>query len=397
VDRRLKEQRDVADDRAVGQSAPVAMSTGSVMSKWWMNSLVYMALFGLVGGLLGWGCGELVQFIPDARRQANELLTAQRRLYAAFDSGQITRQQADASLNELRDEGSLNPYFQIETNLDLSKAEKARARAALIQQDRWKALLSQALFYSASGMTIAMCLAVAEPLVERNWAGAVVFGSVGATLGLVGGVVVSLFIDKLFEAVRGNVNDPALLNLMLARALTWAVLGVFLSTAAGLVLRSGRKLLIGMAGGLIGGAVGGLLFDPVGHWAGNEHIGRLLAIVAIGVVSGAATGLIENAAKTGWLRVLSGPIAGKQFILYRNPTYIGSSLQCHIYLFKDPAVGRRHAAIHVLPGGFEIENLPLGQATSVNGRDISRARLRNGDEVRIGATSLLFQEKPQAA
>src|SRR5581483_6255042 len=132
---------------------------------------------------------------------------------------------------------------------------------------------------------------------------------------------------------------------------------------------------------------GGLLFDPVALFTDSPQDARLVALVGIGVVAGAAAGLIENAAKTGWVRVIAGLIAGKQFILYRNPTYIGSSPDNQIYLFKDPKVGRRHAAIHLIGGGgFEIENLPLGDATVVNGKPITRARLRNGDEVRIGNT-----------
>ena len=152
---------------------------------------------------------------------------------------------------------------------------------------------------------------------------------------------------------------------------------------------------IGMIGGLVGGIIGGVLFDPLARATGNVHLSRLLAIIVIGVVAGVGTGLIENAAKSGWFKVTSGLIAGKQFVLYRNPTYIGSSPQCHIYLFKDPQVGKRHAAIHVLPGGFEIEDLPLGAKTVVNGNSVTRARLRNGDKVSIGATTFNFQEKPR--
>jgi len=106
-----------------------------------------------------------------------------------------------------------------------------------------------------------------------------------------------------------------------------------------------------------------------------------------------ATGLIENVIKSGWFKVTQGIIAGKQFVLYRNPTYVGSSPLCHIYLFKDAAVGRRHAAIHIIGGTYEIEDLPLGAKTFVNGRPVQRARLRNGDRVTIGATAFQFQEK----
>src|SRR5439155_5226664 len=150
---------------------------------------------------------------------------------------------------------------------------------------------------------------------------------------------------------------------------------------------------IGLLGGLIGGALGGLLFDPIGKLTNSEDVSRLIGLCAIGMLSGMAVGLIENAAKSGWLKVTAGLIAGKQVILYRNPTVIGSSPDNQIYLFKDTNVGRRHAAIHIVRGGFEIEDLPLGVATMINGRPITRTRLRSGDQVQVGGTRFVFQEK----
>ena len=220
----------------------------------------------------------------------------------------------------------------------------------------------------------------------------------GAGVGLVGGVVVSLFVDRLYDLLVGGPETSAEIGRqMLARGVSWGVLGLFLTAAPGLVLRNTKKLWIGMVGGLVGGIIGGVLFDPLAHSTGSVHVSRLLAIIVIGVVAGVGTGLIENAAKSGWFKVTAGVIAGKQFVLYRNPTYIGSSPQCHIYLFKDPQIGKRHAAIHIVPGGFEIEDLPLGAKTIVNGKPVSRARLRNGDKVSVGATSFNFQEKVKSS
>ena len=154
---------------------------------------------------------------------------------------------------------------------------------------------------------------------------------------------------------------------------------------------------------MAGGIAGGLLFVPVEILAdtdffsrfisNGESVSRLVGLVAIGAVAGISTGFIENAVKSGWFKVTEGIIAGKQFVLYRNPTYIGSSPLCHIYLFKDPQVGRRHAAIHIVGGAFELEDLPLGAKTFINGKPVQRARLRNGDRVKIGATAFHFQEK----
>jgi hypothetical protein len=182
-----------------------------------------------------------------------------------------------------------------------------------------------------------------------------------------------------------------------ARIAVWGIMGVFLTVAPGIVMRNGKKLVIGLIGGLLGGVVGGLLFDPIQNLTqGNTRWPELAAMCAIGLVAGLATGVIENVAKTGWLRVTQGLIAGKQFILYRSPTFVGSGPDCQIYLFRDPKVGRRHAAIHIVPGGFELEDLPLGEPTFVNGKAVNRSRLRNGDRIQIGSTLLVFQEKVPA-
>ena len=247
-------------------------------------------------------------------------------------------------------------------------------------------------------MLIAVCLAVAEPLVDRNTRQLMINGTIAASVGLVGGVAAALVVEKLYNALANGLSDGgiAMWQQMLARSLTWGILGMFLTIAPGLVMRNSRKLMIGLFGGLIGGLVGGALFDPVASWTDNTHLSRGVALIAIGLVAGGCTGLIENAAKTGWLKVTAGLIAGKQFILYRNPTFIGSGPECQIYLFRDAKVGRRHAAVHLVPGGIELENLPLGATTLVNGKPVERVRLRHGDTVQIGGTGFLFQEKKRS-
>jgi hypothetical protein len=180
---------------------------------------------------------------------------------------------------------------------------------------------------------------------------------------------------------------------VMARAIGWAILGLFLSAAPGVVLRNWKRFGIGLAGGFMGGLLGGLLFDLIGRVTSSNLASRFVAIVAIGFIAGLGTGLIEKAAKTGWVRVIAGLIAGKQFIIYKNPTYIGSSPQCEIYLFKDPRVGPRHAAIHAVPGGYEIEDLRSPTGTFVNGKPVTRTRLHKNDQVQVSTTVFQFQEK----
>jgi hypothetical protein len=401
IGRREAAAREAAEATtpAVPASKPLEKSKRRGLQALWYNTIVFMSVFGLLGGLLGWAFGEVLHFRPDAKAEARELISAQNRIRAARQSYHLTEEESQAADRQLRRIGRDNPYFAVLADASLSDDERAARLADVEGRDARKDFFASVLFYSISGTMIAMCLAMADSVVVRNWSAALVSGSTGAGLGLVGGIVVSLIVDPLYSLLIGSIasaDDVHLGRQMLARGVSWGVLGMFLMIAPGLLMRNMKSMWIGLVGGLVGGIVGGVLLDPIARLTDNEHVARLIAIGAIGLVAGLTSGVVESAAKTGWLKVTAGWIAGKQFVLYRNPTYIGNSLQCSIYLFKDAQVGRRHAAIHIVPGGFEIEDLPLGGPTAVNGKRVARARLRGGDRIQIGSTTFLFQEKTAA-
>jgi hypothetical protein len=203
-----------------------------------------------------------------------------------------------------------------------------------------------------------------------------------------GGLTAALFIYLLQQTAGPRNLTPSMLD-----TYSWGVLGLFIGAGAGVVMRNPKKLMIGMAGGLVGGLIGGKLFGPIRDMTGSVIDSHLIAFLAIGGITGIGTGLIENATRKAWLRVIAGVLAGKQFILYRDPTFIGSSPDCQIYLFKDNKVGPRHAAIHITPGGCELEDLPLGQKTMINNQAIAKTRLRHGDRITVGSTVFLFQDR----
>jgi hypothetical protein len=402
VDQRLREQEALERNRrqADGQLLSTEIAQPARRSSLWYNAVFTMAVFGLLGGLLAWGAGEALRLRPDPKLEARAHMREIGFFTQRVAEGKMSAAEADSTISVLRESYAGNPYFAIYSNTSLSDAEKDAELGALDQREAWKTFIANVLGFGLSGMLIALCLSIAEPVVDHNLQGALVNGTVGATLGVIGGVVVSLFVDRLYVALggTGGTEDDAGYRQMMARAITWGVLGLFLTLAPGLVMRNAKKFFIGMAGGLLGGLVGGALFNPVAAATdGNQHVSRLVALLAIGIIAGAATGLIENAAKSGWLKVTAGLIAGKQFILYRNPTFIGSGPECQIYLFRDPEIGRRHAAVHIVPGGFELENLPMGGTTLVNGKEVERVRLKSGDTIQIGATGFAFQEKEKAA
>ncbi len=398
VEQRVSAQKAMDRNRAYAQltDAPEAAASNTRPSIWY-NTIFYMAVFGLLGGMLAWGFGELLHFRPSARLESAELMAGVKEIQRAEMATRLSSEEAKAAIEELRRSGAHNPYFSVYSDPSLTEAQKTTRIRVVETRDAWKEFISNVLAYGVSGLLIAMCLAAAEPIVSRNIPSAIINGSVGATLGLIGGIAVALFVEKMYRALGGTDGMITSTKQILARTVTWSVVGITLSLAPGIVMGSWKKLLIGVAGGLIGGAVGGAMFDMVAKNMESASVSRLIGMIAIGVVAGVGSGLIENAAKNGWVRVVAGLIAGKQFVLYRNPTFIGSSPDNQIYLFKDEKVGRRHAAIHIVQGGFEIEDLPLGEPTTINGKAVTRQRLRHGDQIQVGATRFLFQEKQPAA
>ena len=151
----------------------------------------------------------------------------------------------------------------------------------------------------------------------------------------------------------------------------------------------GLVCVLGLVGGAIGGLLGGILFDPICQLTGSDIPARCVNILGLGIGAAVATALLEEAAKQGWLKVATGVITGKQFILYRNPTVIGSSPKTEIYLFKDTTVAPRHAAINGIGGEFLLTALN-GATVLLNGQPVKQQRLRNGDQIRVGNTIFLF-------
>lgn len=395
VDQRLREEQALTRNRAYAQldEAQVGSST-QVRFSLMHNTIFFMAVLGVIGGVLAWGCGLVTQF-QSAEQKASEALHQLRHIEFLRDQHLLSDADAEATLAATRQRVRNNPYFAILSDPHLSFEQQTQRLNQVGHRASLKRFALNVVAFGLSGMLLALCLGIAEPLTERNMPALVRNGALGAGLGLLGGVVVSLFVDRLYQTLAGSQNGDSTnftFRNVIARMLAWGVLGLFLTIGPGVLMRNPRKLLIGAAGGLIGGVLGGMLFDPIGYFT-SAQVSRLIALAAIGGLAGAATGVIENVAKTGWLRVTRGFIAGKQFILYRNPTYIGSAPDSQIYLFRDPKVGRRHAALHLVPGGVELEDLPLGSETRVNGVPVSRARLRNGDLIEIGSSTFLFQEK----
>lgn len=236
---------------------------------------------------------------------------------------------------------------------------------------------------------------VAESIVERSLNKAIWRGLLSLVLGFVGGFVFDWIANIIFMITVGVVTElgvhtaknPAF---WIARGVAWMVFGIAGGIIYGVVDRSGKKVRYGILGGIVGAGLGGIIFDPIALATKAGAPSRAVGFALLGLATGVAMGIVESALKDRWLYVASGPLAGKQFILYKPLTVIGSSQQSDIYLFKDPAVLPRHGSIE-LRGAQTF--LRAEGPVYVSGQPAKNRALESGDLIQIGRYAFHFRER----
>ena len=271
--------------------------------------------------------------------------------------------------------------------------------------------VAEYLLFPTVGGAIGLFLGATEGLICRNFRRALVSGAVGLGIGFGGGIIALIptglvFVGAilLMQALPGHPVDPgvmptgfSLLALIMGRGAAWAIAATPAGLGQGVAVGEKKVILNGVLGGLLGGLIGGLMFDPISLVLttadGEAAYSRAAGLTVIGLSVGLFVGLVDQWTKTAWLLMHAGPLAGKQFVLYRNPTVLGSSPKADVYLFKDDAIEPRHALIHNRGGRFEIEDCNTPDGTYVNGHPVHNQMLRSGDQIVLGKTVLVFQLK----
>jgi len=252
-------------------------------------------------------------------------------------------------------------------------------------------------------------IGAADGLVCRLWRRVLLAGLVGLLVGFIGCFVSAILanivyapLTRLAESQSGaGPGDLSTLGLVIqvsGRGLAWCLAGMAMGLGQGVALRSSRLLLYGFIGGAIGGLLGGLLFDPISlalphnEEAGAE-VSRGVGFTIIGAGVGLMIGVVELLARDAWLRMIQGPLAGKEFLVFKDLVHVGASPRSDIYLFNDPEVADSHAVIRAAADQYEIEAVDPLRPVLVNGRPVGRARLRHGDQITLGRTVFAFNRK----
>ena len=292
----------------------------------------------------------------------------------------------------------------------LERQPRRPALGLTIAQLRARETAAALLLFPTVAALVGLFIGAADGLVCRLWRRVALAGCVGLLIGFIGGFVSEILAGIVYAPLNSLANEQlggdlgqfttlGFLTQVTGRALAWTLAGMAMGLGQGVAMRSGRLLLYGFIGGAIGGLLGGLVFDPLdllllGPYKPSAHLSRIIGVITIGLTVGAMIGIVELLARDAWLQMLKGPLAGKEFLVFKDRMEVGSSPRADIYLFNDKGVAGRHAVIRAAADQYEIEALePRQFPVLVNGRPVERGRLRHGDQIGLGATVFCFQRR----
>jgi hypothetical protein len=254
------------------------------------------------------------------------------------------------------------------------------------------------------GMSVSITDAASTRIASKVGIAAAIAFPTSIVAGLAIGQIANLFYSAMMEGIyrtaqerfANNESEEAVYDWIrnsthLPRGLAWLLVGVAAGLTVGIASRSLKRTGLCVGGGAVGGFLGGFIFDfmPTGlDWAG-----QLLGITLTGLFVGLAMALLEQAARTQWIEIIAGGMAGKQFILYKTDITIGSSPQADITLIKDPTISPVHARVYAQGGRSYLESVDPTRPCSVGGRVETRIALGDLMDVTIGGTIIRFREK----
>lgn len=403
--------------------------------RWYYRNWFVFLLAGLLGGLAAWGISEPSY---DDCLYVRGPVTAVEPWGLSDGSEVLARVQVDSQWLMLwREAQFVDDSGQGIAPVDLEKIEVGRTlgfyvryydesedvgvvafvdpspgvgatSASLKSQSRLDMAWGFLIFPLVAGM-VGLFIGAADGIVCRLPARAILAGGVGLAVGLLGGLMSTLLgglvYGPLNMAAMGQEGDSvsglSALGFTIqvcGRSLAWAMIGVAMGLGQGIALRSWRLTVYGLIGGVAGGALGGLLFDPIDLvLLGGDHVSaglsRGVGFGVIGATVGGMIGLVELLSRDAWLEMVEGPLAGKEFLLFKDTMTLGSSPTCDIYLFNDPGVAEIHARLHSVGDGREIHAVDPARPVLVNNRPTRSARLNHGDRIALGRTVLVFQHR----
>jgi pSer/pThr/pTyr-binding forkhead associated (FHA) protein len=270
----------------------------------------------------------------------------------------------------------------------------------------WLQILVGGIVGGFVGVLLGLVNALGVDSPKQRLEGVVLHGAIGFGGGMVGislGQTVYGWLAPRTASVDVMPGPGDFVQLVVARAIGWALIGAGIGLAQGIARRSSKLVTQGLFGGFVGGLIGGVLFECADTVVESGSVARFLGFVCIGACTGFFIGLFQTLFRQAWIKVVLGRNEGKEYLIDRPVMVIGRSELADIGLFGNPRIMPNHFAVEQLTGRFRLRVIFADEATlkgnvqadvKVNGQVVNPdVWLADGDSIVIDDRTLQFREK----
>lgn len=218
-----------------------------------------------------------------------------------------------------------------------------------------------------------------------------IFGAIaGIASGALGVIAGQSFLFHAADALQGSKQMLSGVSLVLANGAGWMLIGVFIAMIEGFRSRSIRKILVGLAGGVVGGIIGGgtLQLTLMG-FPGNQYA-LLAGLATFGVALSFFYSFFENRFSLGTVKILNGRLKNKEYHLSKTRMSVGTKDTCDIVLADYRDVSPVHAYITVRKGQVILSSAGEDSPIKINDEAKTEAALRREDVFATGNAKFIY-------
>lgn len=149
----------------------------------------------------------------------------------------------------------------------------------------------------------------------------------------------------------------------------------------------------GLMGGFLGGALFNLFHVVARRQGSGSLLAGALGLIILGACIGALSALVKAVFQPASVKVLVGWQEGREYALDKPNTLVGRDEYADVALFRDMRVEKQHIIIQREGNRFILlNNNAPPDYTRVNGAPVSHYRdLQDGDRIELGRIVLRFQ------
>lgn len=378
-------------------------------------------LWALIGSFLAFGLSELVEnFFPNSSIASAMGYRDLAKYYRAYDKEEKILDEINAIYQkyckqagiDIDDEGAFSKWYLsvsdqktkdligdyleaseasgdklYETYRDDFDGDEGEMKDAMVKVTRYHT----AIWAGVIALLIGLSLGLGEGIFYGSKLNAIKYAAIGAGVSLVIGTISGYLAQWMYASMLGD--NPSKLAAAAIRALGWSIMGIGIGLSVGLIKPELKRIISCTIGGFAGAFIGGFLFNYVCDIIPNDFAARGIAIVIMGVLIGVGVGLLEQFAKSAWLKVIRGEFEGKEYLVFPGTTSIGNNSKNTIVLFKDKLVAPHHCDIVMEGSKYVAVDCGTPMGTVINGIRVNRHVLRRGDSIAIGNSVLVFYTK----